>query len=220
MSQLPELSGPAELYYDKKESNSYNKNSRISKIQTEITERALELLQIENPNPIILDIGCGSGLSGKVLTNNGFNWIGIDISNEMLKVNSETVKSLGLVEYDIGCGLPFIEESFDYVISISVIQWLFQSYKTDDLPIVRIRMFFKSLYEVIANKAVLQFYCTKKETEILRTEASRAGFHGGTVIDKEGTKNEKTFLVLSKFRPSKDVTKFSRKYKNINYNRF
>ena len=36
-------------------------------IQREITERAIELLKLPNDRPsFILDVGCGSGLSGQV----------------------------------------------------------------------------------------------------------------------------------------------------------
>ena len=31
-----------------------------------------------------MDIGCGSGLSGEILTEEGYNWIGMDISPSML----------------------------------------------------------------------------------------------------------------------------------------
>lgn len=210
MSQLPEFSGPAEIYYNKKESQNYNNNTRISKIQKAITERALQLLEVEVHNPLFLDIGCGSGLSGKVLSNNNYNWIGIDISNEMLQINNETTNNLGLIEFDIGESLPFKEDTFDYAISISAVQWLFQSYKKDHIPINRIKTFFKSLYKIISNKAILQFYCSKKETEILRQEASKAGFYGGSYIDNENTKNEKIFLILSKFKIDKNNEKNSR----------
>jgi 18S rRNA (guanine1575-N7)-methyltransferase len=54
-------------------------------IQADMTERALELLNIRSPEPqFILDIGCGSGLSGDVLTETGHFWVGLDISPSML----------------------------------------------------------------------------------------------------------------------------------------
>ncbi len=50
-----------------------------------MSERALELLALpENEALYLLDIGCGSGLSGSVLEENGHMWVGIDISPAML----------------------------------------------------------------------------------------------------------------------------------------
>lgn len=54
-------------------------------IQTQMTERALELLILpEDTSCYILDLGCGSGLSGTVLEENGHVWVGLDISTSML----------------------------------------------------------------------------------------------------------------------------------------
>jgi 18S rRNA (guanine1575-N7)-methyltransferase len=34
--------------------------------------------------PLILDVGCGSGLSGEILSEEGHLWIGMDIAPSML----------------------------------------------------------------------------------------------------------------------------------------
>lgn len=39
----------------------------------------------KNEKFILLDIGCGSGLSGEVLAENDHKWIGLDISINMLR---------------------------------------------------------------------------------------------------------------------------------------
>lgn len=50
-----------------------------------MSERALELLALkDNETQLVLDIGCGSGLSGEVITEMGHYWIGVDISEAML----------------------------------------------------------------------------------------------------------------------------------------
>lgn len=50
-----------------------------------MTERCLELLLLPEDTPcLLLDIGCGSGLSGSVLEEDGHMWIGLDISSDML----------------------------------------------------------------------------------------------------------------------------------------
>lgn len=48
-------------------------------------ERATELLLLPEDMPCyLLDIGCGSGLSGSVLEDQGHLWVGMDISTAML----------------------------------------------------------------------------------------------------------------------------------------
>ncbi len=52
-----------------------------------MTERAIELLNLpEDHDLLLLDIGCGSGISGEVVTDNNHLWIGFDISRHMLSI--------------------------------------------------------------------------------------------------------------------------------------
>lgn len=72
-------------------------SSRIINIQAEMTERCLELLLLPEDTPcLLLDIGCGSGLSGSVLEENGHMWIGMDISNAMLGMIKKNIYNLCL----------------------------------------------------------------------------------------------------------------------------
>ena len=88
----PELTGQADLFYNAKEARKYDSSSRMISVQREITERAMELLKLSPDKPaLILDVGCGSGLSGKSLeeTKAGHVWIGCDVSRDMLIVAKE-----------------------------------------------------------------------------------------------------------------------------------
>ena len=54
-------------------------------VQETCSERALELLALGDDVPsLILDLGCGSGLSGQVISEHGHHWVGFDISPAML----------------------------------------------------------------------------------------------------------------------------------------
>lgn len=58
-----------------------------------MTYRALELLNMPPGQPaFLLDIGCGSGLSGEILDEEGHIWAGVDIAPSML---GEFYSSLG-----------------------------------------------------------------------------------------------------------------------------
>lgn len=62
-------------------------------IQREITERAIELLKLPPNHPsFILDVGCGSGLSGQVLEEQGHVWVGCDVSRDMLNMANERIE--------------------------------------------------------------------------------------------------------------------------------
>lgn len=91
----PELTGHASLFYNEKEARKYHSSSRMVGVQREITERAIELLRLDETDTgrpsLILDIGCGSGLSGQVLEERGHVWVGCDVSRDMLTVAQERI---------------------------------------------------------------------------------------------------------------------------------
>ena len=61
------------------------RSSRMMEVQERMTERALELLALPEDTPhLLLDLGCGSGLSGETITEAGQMWVGCDISPAML----------------------------------------------------------------------------------------------------------------------------------------
>jgi len=199
----PEILQAPEDYYNDKESRKYNSSSRIINIQAEISARAIEMLSLPSNKPsYILDIGCGSGLSGQSLEEAGHFWVGCDISKSMLEVASERECTNGdLICHDMGIGLPFRPGSFDGAISISAIQWLCYSNSSDQIPQLRLNRFFSSLYSVLKRnaRAVLQFYPDSPEQALLIAQsASKCGFAGGIVIDyPNSTRAKKYYLCLS-----------------------
>ncbi|KAH7731318.1 methyltransferase [Aphelenchoides avenae] len=201
-NRRPEHSGPPELFYDETEAKKYTSNSHIVQIQAGLAERALELLALpDGEECLLLDIGCGSGLSGEVLSDNGHDWIGLDISLPMLKVAREDNEVDGdLVLKDMGDGLPFRPGVFDGAISISAIQWLCHANSSDENPSKRLLFFFQSLYACLGRgtRAVLQFYPeTPDQCDLILRQATKAGFNGGLVVDyPNSTKAKKIFLVL------------------------
>lgn len=103
----------------------YAHSTRIIEIQMQMCERAIELLALpEDESCLILDIGCGSGLSGCEIDEAGHSWIGIDISQSMLNVAVDREVEGDLVLGDMGHGMPFKASTFDGAISISALQWL------------------------------------------------------------------------------------------------
>lgn len=199
----PEAVNPPELFYDDTEAKKYDSSSRMLNIQAEITERAMEMLALPTDRACyILDIGCGSGLSGQAIGEAGHYWVGCDIAPSMLSIAKERDTEEGdILQADMGQGLPFKPGTFDGAVSISALQWLCYSNSSDQDPKLRLNRFFSSLYAVLKRnaRAVLQFYPENPEQAVLIAQcASKVGFAGGVVVDyPNSSKAKKYYLCLS-----------------------
>jgi 18S rRNA (guanine1575-N7)-methyltransferase len=170
-----------------------------------MTRRALELLDLKSPS-LILDIGCGSGLSGEILSavdpsdGGPHTWIGMDVSPSMLDIALQRDVEGDLMLADIGQGVPFRAGSFDAAISISAIQWLCSAESSETSPAGRLNRFFNGLYASLrrGGRAVCQFYPKNDAQRNMITQAAvKAGFGAGLLEDDPGTKNVKLYLVLT-----------------------
>ncbi|KAI1915384.1 18S rRNA (guanine1575-N7)-methyltransferase [Ophidiomyces ophidiicola] len=201
----PEHLLPPDLFYNDRESRKYTSSSRIQNIQSEMTCRALELLELQSPS-FILDIGCGSGLSGEILSSVPSSesgphiWVGMDISPCMLDIALQREVEGDLFLADMGQGVPFRPGTFDAAISISAVQWLCNAESTDVSPEGRLRQFFDGLYASLRRgaRAVCQFYPKNDaQRNMISAAAIKAGFGAGILEDDPGTKNGKLYLVLT-----------------------
>ena len=87
---------------------------------------------------MLLDIGCGSGISGNVLGSRNHMWVGLDISKAMLEVASEREVEGDVIHSDMGHGFGFRPGMFDGAISISALQWLCSAEKACQSPYKRL----------------------------------------------------------------------------------
>lgn len=202
------------MHYDDTEARKYTTSSRIQNIQASMTRRALELLNLDTPS-FILDIGCGSGLSGEILSSVADDeggphvWVGMDVSASMLDVALQRDVEGDLLLADIGQGVPFRAGAFDAAISISAIQWLCNAESSETSPEGRLSRFFNGLYSSLkrGGKAVCQFYPKNDIQRNMITQAAvKAGFGAGILEDDPGTKNVKLYLVLTVGGAGGDIT--------------
>ncbi|KAJ9517293.1 hypothetical protein QJQ45_009200 [Haematococcus lacustris] len=162
--ERPEHQAPPEVFYNEDEAHKYTHNSRIIAIQAQLTRRAVELLALPAATAgvprLLLDLGCGSGLSGQELSDMGHVWVGADISPAMLDVAVDRECEGDLLLSDLGHGLPLRAGCFDGAISISALQWLCNADRSSHDPRRRLRRFFETLYASLVRgaRAVLQVY--------------------------------------------------------------
>ncbi|GAA6039653.1 hypothetical protein JCM8097_002237 [Rhodosporidiobolus ruineniae] len=209
----PEHIAPPEVFYNATEATKYTNNSRVQSIQAEMTFRCLELLDLPQaamdddlPRPsFLLDIGAGSGLSGEILTEEGHQWVGMDISGGMLEVALEREVEGDLMLADIGQGIPFRPGSFDGAISVSVLQWLCNADTAANSPVSRLLRFFTDLFGCLrkGSRAVFQFYPESDEqVKFIMGQATKAGFGGGLCVDyPNSSKKKKFYLILFAGQP-------------------
>ncbi|XP_042218411.1 probable 18S rRNA (guanine-N(7))-methyltransferase isoform X2 [Homarus americanus] len=191
----------ANKYYGVDEARKYTQNTRVIEVQEKCTERALELLALPDDTcALLLDIGCGSGLSGETITEQGHMWVGMDISPAMLGTALEREVDGDIMLADIGQGVPFRAGMFDGAISISAVQWLCYADTSNHKPAKRLYKLFMTLFASLSrgSRAVFQFYPENdSQVELIVSQAMRAGFTGGLVVDyPNSSKAKKIYLVL------------------------
>ncbi|HIQ49791.1 MAG TPA: class I SAM-dependent methyltransferase [Nanoarchaeota archaeon] len=157
--------------------------------QRKLTLRIIELLQAKPPAKVI-DLGCGVGYSTELLEELGFNVIGIDILDEMLKHALQ--KGLNVKKADMRClNKHFHKEEFDYIISVSALQWI---------SIREREKVAKGCYYILKprGKIGIQFY-PKSEEEMLKTGRifKKSGFKVEFIIDNPNNPRKRTIYIIA-----------------------
>lgn len=210
--QRPEhaTDGNGAQFYDASEAARYDSTQTTNIIQKELTEKALELLGISlsspegappaaaaAPPPLIADIGCGSGLSGRTLTERGLPWVGADISPSMLRLASARPYCAGrLALADMAHGLPLRTAAFDAAVSISAVQWLCVAPR----PAEAAAAFFAALARALApaGRAALQVYLeSDAQGKLLLGAAAAAGLAAGYAVDYPHRSPAKKYYILA-----------------------
>jgi len=158
-----------------------------------MTKRILQELDLDN-NSFVLDVGCGSGFSIQVVSEETKNVFGIDISTELLKVaKKKRIKNIVRADFR---NIPF-RQIFDIVISISALQW-FNAKDEHDVK-DHYSQLAKEFYLILkkGGKAGIQFYpATEKEWKIAVNQFKK--FFDGYIIEEGDGKKRKKYIILNK----------------------
>ncbi|XP_047736211.1 probable 18S rRNA (guanine-N(7))-methyltransferase [Hyalella azteca] len=226
-ARRPEHQSPPDIFYNEEEAQKYTRNTRIMDVQSQCSVRALELLALPPDQPsILLDLGCGSGLSGEAITEQGHFWVGLDISQAMLDVALERSAEGDMLLSDLGHGVPFRPAMFDGAAQNSacrasaeeartaaVRQHREQQRQADEQQRRRLLALWERQQTLVENRkrereqaarksrgsrAVFQFYPeSDQQVSLIVKQATKAGFTGGVVVDyPNSTKAKKLYLVL------------------------
>jgi len=177
----------------------YARSKSLMHIQEKITIRSLELLDLKSKNGLILDAGCGPGFASIYLKEIGYNVVALDLISEFLYFyNIEDVNPLAA---DM-CFLPFKPNTFDAIISISALQWIYRGFRNKKM---------QNKLENLANdintvlkpkaKAIFQFYPKNNliMKEIGKILIKNTNLRGTFIIDNPNNKKKrKIFLLLNK----------------------
>lgn len=115
-------------YLIKKTKNDYNTIALdFANTRQNFWTDSLFLLEYIKKNEKLLDLGCGNGRLYKMLKKLSIDYIGIDISEELIKKAKENNPEVNFI-VGSALDLPFKNEIFDKVISIAVLHHI-PSYK-------------------------------------------------------------------------------------------
>lgn len=118
-------SNPASEKYYGEVAESYD-SMRSSKPAYKSDQLDLEcyLSQHTKLDAIYLDIPCGTGRAADLIVNSGGHYIGMDISEDMIKVLQRTSRVNTITKIGDMLNIPMEDKSVDYVISIKGLKWL------------------------------------------------------------------------------------------------
>jgi 18S rRNA (guanine1575-N7)-methyltransferase len=197
---FPEINSTPEIYFNQNLVIQYFSSNRIIKVQTRLSFRALAILGIlEKLGPnILVNLGCGTGVTEKLTPVEKNFTIGLDVSYFMMKIYSRRTIMTESILLDIQITfLPFRPQCIDLCISVSCIQWLkiLPDSNASNVIIFEEKQFFD--YRCINNLCVMQFFPISKKIlkKILKifTNIKHKIF---LIIDKKNKETSKKYFIF------------------------
>lgn len=142
-------------------------------------------------SPLLLDLGCGSGLSSQTFLSEGFASfvVGIDLSNGMLQTARKESKrsNCDWVLADMSKPLPFKNQVFDGAFSVGVLHYLLQEAEGYDSE-ERLRCLFFSIRRCVkyCTPIVFQFFPRRedRDAQYIANTARRCGLIAELICDQ------------------------------------
>lgn len=178
----------------------YARSKSMMQIQENITIRSLELLDLKIKSGLILDAGCGPGFTSTYLKEIGYNVVALDIITEFLTFYK--IRELNPLVADMSF-LPFQPNTFDAIISISALQWIYRDLKNESME-YKLNNLAICVNNVLKpnSKAIFQFY--PKSNLIMESIGKlftlNTDLIGNFIIDNPNNAKKRTIFLLLKKR--------------------
>ncbi|NPV01305.1 MAG: class I SAM-dependent methyltransferase [Brevinematales bacterium] len=106
---------------------SMNLKNSMNTLRYNLIVKRIEKIMKTNPvkNPKIIDLGCGPGHLCKSIHEKGFPVIGVDISENSLKLVRE--KGIPTIKADLQEKLPFKDDELDILVASEVVEHIFDT---------------------------------------------------------------------------------------------
>lgn len=188
----------ASKYYDDDRVAAYTRE--FVDVQHKHTARCMFLLP-ELSDSVVLDLGCGSGLSTAKLCEKAAFVVGMDASEAMLRSAQADVtccsSSSHMVDFvlaDFNSPLPFRKDAFDHCSSTSAVHYVKQSHRP---------AFLTELQNIVTGHSAFQLFCRGglEEVDSFRRCSPLPLTHSSIVVDKPHHKDERFYLLFSNNSP-------------------
>lgn len=156
-----------EYYWTREMAEEYDSKKNIKKTQERMTH---DLLSISEKKGLVLDAGCGTGFSTKIISES-FDVIGFDVSFEMCRLAKNKKLNVLCASF---FNIPFKSNIFELVVSVSALQWVFG--KDREELILKYSDVLSEFNRVLKRngEVLLQFYPnTKSEYELFLSLAKK-----------------------------------------------
>jgi 18S rRNA (guanine1575-N7)-methyltransferase len=199
--------GECQFYARPDEAERYTAVAKDTRVQHELSLECLGLLGLQQRPQrgaaLVLDVGCGGGLSSDVVAEAGHFCVACDVNPQMLAQGGGgggggSAAGVGMFASDMRDGVAARAGVFDGAISVSALQWICSDREG-------LRRFFAGLHRSLrpGARACLQFYPTREHARLAVRAARGASFGCELVLSMpHATKARKHFLVLTKAEES------------------
>ena len=157
-------------------------------------------------NYVVADLGCGTGFSSEILTEFGFNVLGIDILEDMLlksRYKKDSKKSNQIYELLLGSitKLPIRPKRIDFIISVSAYNFI--THNTSSISEMRriINSTARYLSQILRpeGRMVIEFYPGNEQIlNLYLTSFKESNFNGFHI---KGERGGQYFILLKKKDP-------------------